>query len=259
MKIILNSDNKEYASLWHYNRLLEKMGLLSDDGEIALNICSISNKGLVRGRMCTVYIEGDECFIKGSNKDIYKQADINYICNKRYLSYYPEGTRVLKSGVYPDWHYLRDVKKNYDYVFIASTRCDPVYNNRKELIEKLDNHGKSILRKECPPMEYPEQMSRGKVILNILPRNGDDASGNYRLLEGCAIGTLMTDWHEVVDDLGLIPNVHYLPIERFGENFSDEELKRIHEVGRKHVCENFSYRTAIETIINDAEAFMKTT
>lgn len=53
MKITLNSDDLGYASLWHYHRILEKMGLLADDGDIALNVCSISNKGLVRGRMAT--------------------------------------------------------------------------------------------------------------------------------------------------------------------------------------------------------------
>lgn len=255
MKFCLNSDDLNYASLWHYNRLLTQMDLLDETSEVALNICSISNKGMVR-KKCTVYIEGDDFGIKGTNKHLYDQADIIYTYAKKYLKYYPEGTKLITGYFDPEWHYPRDVKKDHDFSFIASLRGDPVYDNRKEVIKKLQESKFSFLIKECSQTEYPEQLSRGRIILNILPRRGEDASPNNRVFEGIACGTLMNDRDEVLDDLGLIPNVHYLPLERFGEDFSDEELHRIHEQGRKFIVDRYSYQGAIQSIISDVEEFL---
>ncbi len=259
MNIYLNSDDESYASVFHYVRLLENMGIRGDsNSEIALNICSVGKNKMRKGSRCTIYIEGDEFLIKGKNTDIYDQVDLLYICNKGYLSYYPDFTKILQSGVDPEWHYPRDVQKEYDYIFVGKISGDPVYDHRREVLEKLKSQKWSVQITQCSAGEYPNLLSKGRIILNVLPRLGKDVSANYRLLEGCAIGCLMTDRDQCVDDLGLIPNVHYLPIERFGD-ISDEEIARIHKAGREYVCKNFSYQNAIKRIIKDAELWMENT
>jgi hypothetical protein len=258
MKLRLNSDDEHYASLWHYARILERMGLRDDTSDIVLNICSIASKHMARGK-CTIYIEGDDFCLRGTNKDLYNQADILYIYTKKYLHFYPAKTKLITGYFDPDWHYPRDVVKTHDYSFIASTRGDPVYDNRRETIERLQKSKFAFFIAECSPEQYPEYLSRGRIILNILPRSKDgDASPNNRIFEGIACGCLMNDRDEVLDDLGLIPNIHYLPLERFGEDFKDEELAKIHEAGRKYICENFSYQQAIKTIIKDVEEYLGT-
>jgi len=255
MKFCLNTDDINYASPWHYNRILSAMGLLDETSDVALNICSIASKRMLR-KKCTIYIEGDDFGIKGTNTNFYGEANIIYTYAKKYLHFYPEGTKLITGYFDPEWHYPRDVKKDHDYSFIASLRGDPVYDNRRETLKRLQASKFTFLIKECNQTEYPEQLSRGRIILNILPRKGEDASPNNRVFEGIACGTLMNDRDVVLDDLGLIPNVHYLPIERFGEDFSDEELARIHEQGRKFIVERYSYQGAIKTIIKDVKEFL---
>ncbi len=173
-------------------------------------------------------------------------------------------------GVDPDWHYPRDIKKDYDYVFVGKTHGDSVYDNRKGVLEELQKSKYKILVTDGTPETYCDLMSSGRIILNVMPRRKggsvdkegkpiDDVCANFRILEGMAIGCMMTDYDKVLDDWGIIPNVHYLTLDRFGEDFTDKELQRIHDVGRKYVCENFSYQEAIKTIIKDVEEFLQRT
>ena len=251
MKIYINTDVENYAYARFFTKYIGKMGLR--DGEnngIVFNIDSISNKGFIKGSRCTVYIEGDEFTNKGQNVERYAQSDLFYITQKNYLKYYPSKTKLIRLGVDTEWHYPRDVKKEYDYVFVGRTGGNPVYDHRKEVLEELQKSKYKILVTGGTNETYCDLSCSGRIILSINPRIGDDVCANLRTLEAMAMGCVMTDYDKSLDDWGIIPNVHYLPLDRFGD-ISDEEIARIHKTGREYVIKNFSWEEATKTIVND--------
>lgn len=258
IKFCINTDNEDYGSPRFYTKILSEMGMRDDSNDdIVLNICSIHHKSIKKGKKCTIYIEGDEFIHRGTNHDYYDNSDLLYISQSSYLPVYPPKTKILRSGIDINYHYPRDVKKEYDYVFVGRYEVNPVYENRKNKLEELQKSGLNILVTGGDPATYCETMSSGRIILNVLPRTENDACVNTRVLEGMVIGTLMTDECDSFKDFGFIRNVHYLPIDRIGENFTDEELKRIHEAGSKLVCKKYSYQSAIKQIIKDVKEFLK--
>lgn len=258
IKFCINTDDETYGSPKFYSRIIENMGMRDDNNDdIVLNLCSISHKSLKKGKRCTIYIEGDEFHTKGHNYEYYDNSDLVYIGQREYLPFYPPKTKLIQCGVDIDYHYPRDVKKEYDYVFVGREGGDLVYGHRQTVLEEIKKSNFKVLVTGGDPALYCETMSSGRIILNVLPIIGNDACVNMRIFEGMAIGTLMTDDCGSFKDYGFIKNVHYLPLERFGEDFTDEELKRIHETGRNYVCNNFSYQGAIKQIIKDVREFLK--
>jgi hypothetical protein len=123
IKFCINTDNETYGPPRFYSTILGKMGLRDDNNDdIVLNIDSISSKSLRKGKKCTIYIEGDQFIHKGINKEYYENSDLVYIDDKEYLSLYPPKTKITCAGIDIDYHYTRDIKKEYDYVFVG--RCD---------------------------------------------------------------------------------------------------------------------------------------
>lgn len=257
MKIFVNTDCEWYGHPRFLIEYLEKMGVRDkndENPEIVFNIDCVSK--FRKGSRCTVYLEGDEFTTLGNNKDRYEQSDIFYIVQENFLSYYPPKTKVLRTGVNPALHYPRNVEKKYEYVFIGKTNGNSVYDHRREVLENMQKSSHSILVTEGTQETYCDLMSSGRIILNVMPRIGPYACANYRILEGMAIGCVMTDYDISLEYWGIKPNIHYLPIERFGENISDEEINRIHETGMKYAYENFSYKDAVNRIIHDIESFL---
>jgi hypothetical protein len=257
-KFCINTDDEHYGPPRYFVSVLERLGLRDDSNEdIVLNIDSIHHKSIKKGNKCTIYIESDEFLHQGSNKEYYDNTDLFYIYDKKYLPFYPPKTKLLKSGVDAEYHYPRDVKKEYDYVFVGRYENNPVYGNREFILKELQKSKFKILVTEGTTETYCDLMSSGKIILNIVPRRGDDACVNMRVFEGMAIGTLMSNDSKLLKNFGFIKNVHYLPIERFGEDFSDEELKRIHKAGSEFVLKNYTYQGAVKQIIKDVEELCK--
>lgn len=257
MKIFVNTEVESYGHPRFIIEYLEKMGIRDKNDEspdIVFNIdyCSTFRKG----NYCTVYLEGDEYTTQGYNKDRYAQSDIFYIVQENYLGYYPSKTKVLRTGVNPALHYPRNIEKKYEYVFVGKTNGNSVYDHRREVLSEMQKSSHSILVTDGTQDTYCDLMSSGRIILNIMPRNGPDACANFRILEGMAIGCVMTDYDISLEYWGIKPNVHYLPIERFGEDISDEEIQRIHETGMKYAYENFSYKDAVSRIVKDIENFL---
>lgn len=261
MRIFINTDVENYGLPRFFVKYLTEMGIREfndDQPEIVFNIDSIDSKGFRKGKKLTLYLEGDEFMNKGSRIDRYPQSDLLYIIQPNYLKYYPSKAKVLKIGVAPDFHYPRNVKKEYDYVFIGRTRGNSVYDDRLNKLEELKKSKYTILVTDGTQETYCDLMSSGRIILNIMPKSGNEVCVNHRILEGMAMGCVMTDYHPYLDDFGLVKNVHYLPLDRFGD-ISDDEIQHIHEVGRKFVLENYSYPKAIDGILNDIYEWKKST
>ena len=254
MKIYINTDNETYGLPRFFVEILTRMGLRTNTPECVVNISSIHTKGIKQGTKCTVYLEGDDFLIKGTNTKYYDTADLLYIGSPNYLSLYPKKTKIIKCGVDVDWHYPRNVKKKYDYVFVGKVRGDSVYDNRMAVLEELKKSKYKILITNGTQETYPDLMSSGRIILNVLPRRGDDVCVNQRVFEGMAMGCLMTDYDKALDDFGFVKNVHYLPLDRFGD-ISDEEIAWVHETGSEYVKKHYTYQGAIHTLIRDIEEF----
>ena len=257
MKIYLNTAFEQYGLPTTFVKYLTKMGLREGEQEnhdCVFNIDSIDSKGFKKGQKCTVYLEGDEFITKGRFKECYNQSDIFYILQKNYLPFYPEKTKIMKLGIDMERIHTINIEKTYDYVFVGRMHGSPVYDNRINTLEELKKSKYKILTTEGTPETYCELMSSGRIILNILPRIGEDVCVNRRILEGMVMGCMMTDYHPAIDDLGIKPNVHYLTLDRFGD-ISDEEIKRVHEAGLQFVKDNYTVEHDIKTLISDIEDF----
>lgn len=258
LKFCINTDDETYGPPRFYTTILERMGLRDDSNDdIVFNIDSIHNKKLKKGKKCTIYAEADAFLLKGNNYEFYDGADLMYIASPKYLPIYPAKTKLITPAIDPEWHYPRDVEKKYDYIFVGRTDGDHVYTHRKDVLNDLQTKCPNMLVTEGTVPEYCDLLSSSRIILNINPRKGDDVCATGRIFEGMVIGVIMTDECEDMKTLELIPNVHYLPIERFGEKFTDKELDRIHKAGSEFALKNFTYQGAIKQIINDVEEFLK--
>lgn len=254
MKIYINTDVENYAFARFICDYFNKLGIREmneDNPDIVFNIDSVDR--FKKGRKLTIYLEGDEFTNKGSKVDRYEMSDLLYIVQPNYLKYYPSKTKILKIGCVPDFHYPRDVKKIYDYVFVGRTRGNSAYDDRFNKLEELKKSKYTILVTDGTQETYCDLMSSGRIILNILPKIGDDVCVNFRIFEGMCMGCMMTDYHPAIDDFGLIKNVHYLPLDRFGD-ISDEEIQKVHEAGRKFAVENYSYPKALEGMLYEVES-----
>lgn len=258
MKIYIQTDVEHYGMPRFLIKYIEKLGIREKNDEnpdVVFNIDSIDIKGIKKGKKCTVYLSGDEYLTKGSQPNRYAQSDILYILQKNYLRYYPSKAKVLWMGIDPEWHYPRDVKKEYDYVFVGRTRGCDVYDHRASVLEELKKSKYKVLVTEGTPETYCDLCCSGRIILDVLPRRGNDVCANIRVLEGMAMGCMMTDYDKSLDDWGIIPNVHYLTLDRFGD-ISDEEINRIHKTGREYVLKNFSFVDTVNRIVKDIEEFI---
>lgn len=257
MKIYINTDVEHYGLPRFIVKYIDRLGLreMNDDNpEIVFNIDSIDTKGFKKGKKCTLYLTGDEYLQKVNQTQRYADSDILYTVQKSYLKYYPSKAKVLSMGIDPELHYPRNVKKEYDYVFVGKTRGNEVYDHRNNILEELKRSKYKMLITEGDMESYCDLMSSGRIILNIMPRKGLDVCTNFRILEGMAMGCVMTDYHKDLDDWGIIPNIHYLTLDRFGD-ISDEEISCIHEAGRKYVLEHFSYIDTVNRIVKDIENY----
>lgn len=254
MKLSIHTTVEHYGVPRFIVKYLNELGFIdSGNTDVVLNLDTIPD--IKKGRLCTVYIEADNFLKKGCFPDRYEQSDLLYIPEKPYLSYYPKKTQYLHLGIDPTFHYPREVEKKYTYVFVGRYRDNKVYHNRQRILEDLQKREQSILVTEGTQENYCDLLSSGRIILNILPRDGEDVCVNMRMCEAMMIGTLMNDYHPILDEYGFKPNVHYIPIERFGEEFTDEELERIHRNGQEFAFEHFNIHDTVHTLIRDIEAF----
>lgn len=220
-----------------------------EDADVVLNVDSIHNTGFKKGKKLTLYWEVDDYLMLGKNTQYYEQADITYIVSHRYLPFYPAGTKVCQMGADPDFHKEDKTVEKFDYIFIGSLELLPCYEQRHVVLDKLMRAGHQIFHTYGTQKDYPKNMSRGKVILNVLPYYNGYACPNTKVFEAMAIGCLMINYDPVLDDMGEI-NKHYLPLSEFGK-VSDEQIEAVKKASREHVINNHTWEHRALQMIKD--------
>lgn len=192
--------------------------------DIVLNVepCEVKT---VKGAK-TIYWEIDSYIHKGNHLPWYNLSDVVFIAQKPDLSYYPEHTYYLPLAADPFFHQNIPTEVKFDIVFTG--RVDDNYQNRRELIGKLSKQFGFQQDSAEPGVAYSRTLSQGRLILN----RSKEYDINMRFFEGMAVGTLLTNHVEGLEELAT-PFTHYIPytseedcIERAKEYLADEK-KRI--------------------------------
>ena len=253
-KITVNSDRIDRHVAWQVITELKKRNLYGENGEIMLNIDSIDKNGLRKGKKLTLYWEVDDFMLLGSHTNWYAQSDLLYIVHPEYKYYYPEKTQILPMACNPDIHKEVPVKKDFDYVFVGSIEPIQVYKDRVILLDKIMRTGVNMMITYGRQDNYAELMSRGKIILNILPKTvKGNVAINARVYESMAVGCTMINPHPYMERI-FKKDIHYLTLERFG-GVTDEEIERIKLAGRKEVLAKHTWAHRIDKIIEDIKKF----
>lgn len=252
MKISINTDwpDRKNNSTHLIIKEMKREGVFTEEeADIVLNIDSIHNIGLKKGKKLTLYWETDDFIKKGSNTEYYDQSDIVYTVSKWYLPYYPDHAKPLRMACDPDIHKEVKINKIFDYVFVGSIEPLPTYENRIILLDQYLRSDARMAIMYGSKADYARNMSMGKVIMNILPRLGDDFCLNTKCFEIMATGCLMINYHPILDEVAT-ENVHYVGLEKFG-NITDEEIYDIKTASRKHMVENHTWNHRVKEIIKD--------
>lgn len=263
MKIAVNTDWFDRVGGHRFViPILKKMNLYTDDlenADIVWNIDSIHNKGLKKGKKLTIYWELDDYMIAGRNNVFYDDPDLLYIVHPEYKKYYPEKAKILRMAAEPSFHYERDVPKDFDYCFVSSLEPLPVYENRIYALDRLAKRafeiGQTILVGYGSREDYPKLLSRGKVILDILPylsHPADRVCIHGRLYESMAVGCLMVDTNPALEAI-FEKDKHYLDIERFGE-VTDEEIERVKKASREEILAKHTWQHRVDQVLADIQA-----
>lgn len=226
-----------------------------NNADVVWNIDSIHDVGIKKGKRLTIYWELDDFMIHGKNPQFYSEADILYVNMPEYIYHYPERTKILRVACDPDIHREAEVLKDFDYSFIGSIEPLPVYMNRIAILDKLLKKSvhlkQKILISHGGGQEYVNLMSRGKIILDIMPI--EPQSGNVclhmRLYESMAVGCLMVLYHPFLDKL-FQKDVHYVTLDKFGL-MSDEEIEKVKVASRKLMIEKHTWSHRVEQVLQD--------
>lgn len=262
MNISIHSDRKDMhvaASLYVAATQIEGLHIVPpDEADLVINVDSIHNTGLVRGKK-TAYYELDDNLHQGRNTQYY-DVDLLYIVSKANLHLYPHGTRWLPAAMEPTIHYHWSFVESHDFVFIGQYN-NPSYEFRKQIVEALSKKFDGILT-HCQPQDYPKFLSQAKVRLNVNPRTGDEPPLIItRFYESMGIGFTMNDYHATLDDIAT-EGKHYVgfstpedAIEKM-QFYLDNEEKRneIGIEGKRFVLREHTWKHRLMTILDDYES-----
>src|SRR3990167_3626419 len=140
-----------------------------NETDLLLNIDSIHNTQLYRGKKLTGYWEIDDNLHQGKN-DEYYDVDLLYICSKQRLFQYPKYTRYLPVAMEPTIHYRWDnISVDHDIVFMGNLASNQVYSFREQVTTALGERYNCLFG-TCQPQDYAKMLSQGKLLLNVLPQ-----------------------------------------------------------------------------------------
>lgn len=250
MKITLNTDWFDSAYTPLIINQLKKQDVYGEDGEIVWNIDSIHNKGIKKGKKLTIYWEIEDYRLLGGNKLFYNEADLVYIGHKKYLSYYPAGTKVMYLACNPDYHKAVKTEKLFDLVFVGGIEYLPTYYDRITILHELQLKEVNMAILYGKKQEYTKLNSMGKMILNILPKTlQGNAHINARVFEAMAMGCLVVNYDSVLDEV-IAPNVHYVPLDKIN-SVSDEQIERIKKTSREYVINHHTWKHRVDQVVKD--------
>jgi len=252
MKIHVNCDRPDrHVSYWVIEAL-KKKGLYTENpnAEIIWNVDSIYNNQIKRGTKLTIYWELDDFLNPGHNPHFYN-VDLLYINSPDYINYYPKGTKILRVAANPDFHKELPIEKICDYIFVGSIEPLPVYWERIGILDRLLRSGANMFITFGVQANYPELMSKGRVILNILPKTNGRVCVNQRFYEAMATGCLMVDHHPMMDEIAT-KGVHYLTFDDFG-TINPERIDKIKKASRELIVSKHTWAHRIDQVVKDIQ------
>jgi len=266
MNISIHSDRKDMhvaASLYVAATQIEGVHLTTPkEADLVINVDSIHNSGLVRGKK-TVYYELDDNMHQGKNTQYY-DVDLLYIVTKANLPLYPEGTKWLPAAMEPTIHYHWPFPETKDFVFIGQYKKPSPYESpyefRQKVVEALSQRFSGILN-SCQPQDYPKFLSLAKIRLNVNPRFINKPPLIItRFYESMGIGFTMNDYHRSMDDIAT-EGKHYVgfadekdAVEKmkfYLEN--DGQRQQIGNAGKWLVLNEHTWKHRLLTILEDYE------
>ena len=230
-----------------------------NETDLLLNIDSIHNTQLFRGKKLTAYWEIDDNLHQGKNEQYYN-VDLLYICSKQRLFQYPKYARYLPVAMEPTIHYRWEtIPMDYDIAFLGNLSGNQVYSFRKQVIEAFKERYNCLFG-TCQPQDYAKMLSQGKLLFNILPQLENDIPlVNARFMESMGIGCLLNNYNPVLDDFAQ-EGRDYVGFTTIGEAMNkvdyllanDEARQIIANNARANVLAHHTWEIRLTQIINDA-------
>lgn len=259
MKIHIHSDRKDMhvaASLYIAAGQIAGVHITPpNEADIVINVDSIHNKGLLRGKK-TVYWELDDNLHQGKNEKFY-DVDLLYIVSRARKHLYPPKTRVLPVAAEPTIHYDWGFEKEYDVVFIAELENNPSYQLRKQIWDEIKDRF-HVRDGKCEPQNYPKELSKGKLLFNVNPQIGEEPPLVItRFFESMAMGCLMQNYSPELDEFAEA-GIHYIPffngldaVEQIGFHLRAPTRDKIAKASRQLILDKHTWAHRLKRIIDD--------
>lgn len=253
--ITIHTDWPERGYTPNIIEAFRKRGVLSDDGDIVLNIDSIHNTKLRKGKKLTLYWEIEDYRLLGSNPDFYN-VDILYIGHKRYLPYYPKNTKVMYLACDPEYHKPHPTQKPiFDLVFIGGIEYIPSYEERINFIHDMQMCGRDFAIMYGKREDYTRYTAMGRKILNFLHKINGNTQINTKVFEAMAMGCLVNNYDSILDEL-FTPMVHYVPYLML-DTVTEQQAERIKKQSREYVVNNHTWDHRVTQVLNDIYEFKR--
>jgi len=191
------------------------------------------------------HISMDTCVAKA------KSADYVFAAQKSGATELSEKTgkdvKWLPLACHPSMHSGDIVDKFYDVCFVGTVNMTPIFDGRREFLEKVfkaypNFYFGSRFFKECT-----EKYSQSKVVLNY----GIKDDMNMRVFEALASGsTLLTNRVDGIDDM-FEDGVHLHLFDTTEEAIEKVNLADTGEAGKAEVLANHTYRHRVDTILKE--------
>lgn len=252
-QIALHTDSIETTAIAKsFRKELLKRNLYTEDienADIVFNLDSIHKTGIKKGKKLTFYYEIDDFMHRGKNVHWYFNSSLVYIVHPYNLGNYPPNTRVMPPAVDPEVHKPLGIERPYDYVFVGNIEPLSVYEDRILTLGRLGLNPFSMAIFCGKGNDYVRDSNLGKIILNILPREGEAHCINARNYEAMAMGCLMVNEAPGLEVIGE-KNKHYLTLDKYGK-VTDEEIATISKASREHVLANHTWSHRVDQLLAD--------
>lgn len=234
------------SSAWYLTKAFSDLGYEIVDGYEADLVVNIDGMRLIDSLPGAKYFFWDcDSFLHGPDEKTKEYDQVFIGGSPEDLERYPEGTVYLPHAFDDEIHKPHDVEKEFDIVMIGNTDNN-LYRKRNDAVKELARHFKVYHDQIEFGHPYAEAMSRGKLIFNMTL---GEKNIPIRFFEGMAIGALLENYNDNLDDLategkhyiGYISNEDLIDKVKYYLNHNDER-DALAKRARKHALKHHTYK-----------------